>query len=107
MALSEFRWNKKRKHYAYLYKRIGNKRKNLLISSKPIMIIKKNHGGTRTIHNIPLFRHPSINKNGRFYLIPVSYLDDSSSFDDKEYNWNWNINDKRKIKRIKKFRKHK
>ena len=47
MARSEFRWNKKRKHYAYLHKDRGSKRKNILITSKPIMIEKKNKGTKR------------------------------------------------------------
>ena len=38
MSRSEFRWNKKRKHYAYLFKDIGRKRLNLLISSKSVML---------------------------------------------------------------------
>ena len=35
MSRSEFKWNKKRKHYAYLFKDIGDKRKNLLLHSDP------------------------------------------------------------------------
>ena len=102
MAISEFRWNKKRKHYAYVCKSIGNKCSNFLISSKPIMILKKNHGGKKTIRNIPLFHHPNANKIGCFYLIPISYTDGISSFDDHVYKkWSFNINDKRKIKRLK------
>ena len=30
MSLSEFRYNKKRKHYAYLFKRIKKQKKNRL-----------------------------------------------------------------------------
>ena len=41
MSRNEFRWNKKRKHYAYLHKDIGTKRINILISSKPIVKTKK------------------------------------------------------------------
>ena len=40
MSLSEFRFNKKRKHYAYLFKQIGLFRKNILFTSKPIRIWK-------------------------------------------------------------------
>ena len=42
MSISEFRYNKKRKHYAYLFKTIGLKRKNILITSKPFVIKHKN-----------------------------------------------------------------
>ena len=41
MSLSEFRFNKKRKHYAYLFKDIGTKKLNLLITSKPVVLKKK------------------------------------------------------------------
>ena len=40
MSISEFRYNKKRRHYAYIFKKIGAARKNILISSKPLMIEK-------------------------------------------------------------------
>ena len=102
MSCSEFRWNKKRKHYAYLFKDMGSKRHNILISSKPIMVDKKNKKKKRLIKNIPLFRHPNPNKEGRFFLIRIIYIDEFSSFDDKTYNWSWDKNDKRKVKRIKK-----
>ena len=55
MSRSEFRWNKKRKHYAYLFKDIGRKRLNLLISSKPVMVGKKNKKKKRFYKNVPLF----------------------------------------------------
>ncbi len=97
MSRSEFRYNKKRKHYAYLHKDIGSKRKNVLISSKPIV---SNKCGSKVKKNIPLYHHPNANKEGQFYVVPRNYLDESSSFDSKVYNWKWSKNDKRKIKRI-------
>ena len=106
MSRSEFRWNKKRKHYAYLHKDIGSKRMNILISSKAIMVIKKNRGGKQTIKNVSLWHHPNPVKNGQFYLIPKNYIDEDSSFDTHAYkNWSFNRHDKRKVKRIKKLRK--
>ena len=102
MSRSEFRWNKKRKHYAYLFKDIGRKRLNLLISSKPVMVGKKNKKKKRFYKNVPLFHHPNRNKIGQFYVVRVIYLDDLHSFDDKSYAWSWDRNDKRKIKRLKK-----
>ena len=103
MARSEFRWNKKRKHYAYLFKDDGCKCKNILISSKPVMIEKKNRSKKRVTPNIPLFHHPNHKKEGRFYIIPIIYCDYFSSFDDKRYNgWCFDKNDKRMIKRLKK-----
>ena len=105
MSRSEFRYNKKRKHYAYLFKDIGTKRKCILISSQPIMIIKKNRGGKQIIKNVLLFHHPNKNKEGVFYLIPKVYVDEILCFDEREYKWFWDINDKRKVKRIKKNKK--
>ena len=99
MSRSEFRWNKKRKHYSYLFKDIGSKCMNILISTKPYVYRK----GRVAIRNIPLFKHPNPKKNGQFYLVPRRYLDDYSCFEDKVYDtWRFDNNDKRKVKRIKK-----
>lgn len=69
------------------------------------MIIKKNKGGLQAIKNVPLFHHPNLTKEGRFYLIPKNYVDDMESFDKHLYkNWKFNKNDKRKVKRIKKLK---
>ena len=106
MSLSEFRWNKKRKHYAYLFKVKGTKRMNLLISSKPIMIEKKhkkNRIKARITTNVSLHHHPCPTKNGRYYVIPRIYIDDSNCFDILILQgWRFDKNDKRKIKRLKK-----
>ena len=104
MSRSEFRFNKKRKHYAYLHKDIGNKRKNILISTKPVVKEKKHHK-QRIINNVALYHHPNSNKAGIFYIIPRNYLDETDAFSKQVYKWNWNKNDKRKIKRIKKMKK--
>ena len=99
MSRSEFRWNKKRKHYAYLHKDIGIKRKNILISSKPFFVWK----GKIAIINIPLFRHPNPKYKDKYYLIPRNYVDNLDSFETKVYiDWFFDRNDKRKVKRIKK-----
>ena len=99
MSISEFRWNKKRKHYSYIFKKLGQRRKNMLISTKPYVYRK----GKKPIVNIPLYRHPNPDRTGKYYLIPRNYLDDYSCFEDKVYQkWEFDINDKRKIKRIKK-----
>ena len=99
MSRSEFRWNKKRKHYSYLHKDIGSKRKNILITSKPTI---KNRTGKIVVKNVPLHHHPNPNKEGQFYVVPRNYIDELISFDEKAYKWDWHKNDKRKIKRIKK-----
>ena len=102
MSRSEFRWNKKRKHYAYLFKDKGAYVANILLSSKSEVKDNRHPERKIIIKNIKLFRHPS-NKDGIFYIVARCYLDHIDSFDKKIYtNWKWNKNDKRKIKRIKK-----
>ncbi len=102
MSRSEFRWSKKRKHYAYLFSNKGLKVRNLLLSSKPI-VFRKKHGKTKVYKNVPLFRHPNKERKGHFYVIVFIYLDELSAFDEHIYvNWNFDKNDKRIIKRIKK-----
>ena len=101
MSRSEFRWTKRRKHYAYLFKDVGKYRKNILISSKPIMIRKKRRK-SKCYLNVLLFHHPNPLKCGIFYIVPIVYLDHIDAFDSKIYvTWSFNRNDKRKIKRLK------
>ena len=113
MSRSEFRWNKKRKHYAYLHKDIGDFCKNILITSNP-KVIKRKNGNIRVVfNNVKLYAHPNPNKqdldssvNNEYYVIPKNYVDNISSFGTRVYDdWKFNVNDKRKIKRIKKTEK--
>lgn len=78
---------------------MGDYRKNILISSKRYVFNRK---GQIKYKNVPLVHHPNRDKNGQFYVIPRNYVDRKDSFDNKKYLWKWDINDKRKIKRIKK-----
>ena len=95
MARSEFRWNKKRKHFAYLFKDIGDSRLNIIITTKPFRMV---YGKMK--RNIRLFKHPNPNSTKIVYLIPYIYIDRQMSFYEKIYKWKFNINDKRKVKRI-------
>ena len=97
MARSEFRYNKKRKHYSYLFKDVGTYRKNLLLTSK----------STRRFHqknkkNVKLYKHPNDKSSKDVYVIPIIYSDYINSFDSKILKWKFDKNDKRKIKRLKK-----
>ncbi len=107
MSRSEFRYNKRRKHYAYSHKKCGSKEENILLTSKPFIKKKKKGKERIVLRNVPLYHHPNPTKEGQFYVIPRNYVDESSDFGSKIYNWSWNRNDKRKIKRIKKAKKHK
>ena len=97
MSISEFRYNKKRKHYSYIFKDVGSKRKNIILSSKPV---RKEHKKVR--RNIKLYKHPNPKANKDVYLIPKVYIDENVSFDKKREGWKFHPNDKRIVKRIKK-----
>ena len=106
MSRSEFRWNKKRKHYTYLFKDKGNLRKNILLHSDPS---KKNGWSERKQHDfekkhVKLSKHPNPNNPNikKYYVEKRIYVDAIESFGGQKYAWSWNKNDKRKIKRIKK-----
>lgn len=110
MARSEFRWNKKRKHYAYLFKDLGDYRVNILISTDQVLIEKK-HGKIITVSNIVLNEHPNPNKRNdgkNYYLVNHKpYIDHKDSFAPHIYiHWRWGKHDKRKVKRMQKYKKH-
>ena len=75
MSRSEFRWNKKRKHYAYLFKDKGKLVLNILITSKPYVLKRKNSKVRIVAKNIKLVRHPNKVKVGIYYVIPKKYLE--------------------------------
>lgn len=102
MSRSEFRWNKRRKHYSYLHKKKGRLITNILISSKGHVVKHKKGREKIIMNNVRLSHHPDANIDGVFYVIPKNYTDDIDSFGRKVYRWEWDRNDKRKIKRIKK-----
>ena len=97
MSRSEFRWNKRRKHYAYLFRNKGSFILNIIITTKPIRI---SHGKVK--RNIKLSRHPNPTIDIDSYIIPIIYFDHLDSFGIHVYQWEFDINDKRKVKRIKK-----
>ena len=99
MARSEFRFNKKRRHFCYLFKDVGNRRLNFLLSTKPVHLIHK-----KSKKNIKLSRHPDATDETELYIIPFIYIDELDSFGSDIYPWSFDRNDKRKIKRLKKKR---
>ena len=109
MARSEFRWNKKRKHYAYLFKDIGDYRKNLLLHSDPSKKVGWNNEKQKEFDkkHTKLHRHPNKKKpiEEKFYVENRIYVDHKNSFEERKRGWNWDKNDKRKIKRLKKGRR--
>lgn len=97
MSRSEFRFNKKRRHYSYLFKDKGNYRKNILLSTKSK---RKWHNKEKT--NVKLYKHPNPKSKKEAFIIPKIYVDHNDAFDELLSNWKFDKNDKRKIKRIKK-----
>lgn len=97
MSRSEFRYNRKRKHYSYLFKDVGFERKNIVLTSKPY---RKEHKKMKK--NIKLFKNPNPNSDNDSYLIPKIYTDKEETFDKRKLKWKFHQNDKRKVKRIKK-----
>lgn len=111
MSRSEFRWNKKRKHFAYIFKDFGDYRVNILISTDNKLVSKKK-GKVKARMNIKLYEHPNPNKKNdgkTYYLINhYPYFDHKDSFAERIYVlWRWNKNDKRKVKKMKKYKKNK
>lgn len=106
MATSEFRYNIKRKHYSYIYKRKGDYRYNLLLSSKSIRKLKK-RTRTKIINNVKLYKNPNPNKMEIQYIMTKKYLDHKDSFGPLINGWLFDRNDKRLIKRLKRGTAHK
>lgn len=101
MSFCEFKYNKRRKHYSYIYGYKGDLRKNILISTNDHEEINK-FGKKKIYANVPLYKHPKEGCNKKVYLITRAYLDPVKSFANVNGNWHWDKNDKRKVKRIKK-----
>lgn len=104
MAISEFRYNKKRKHYSYIYGQKGDLRKNLLFTSKSVRRVTT-HGKTRIIKNHRLYKNPNPNKTDVQYVMNKRCLDHKDSFANLKSNWSFDKKDKRTIKRLKKGNK--
>ena len=100
MSTSEFRFNKKRKHYAYLFKTVGVYRRNILLSTKPIRVWRG-----KIKRNIRLSKHPNPNSVKIAYVIPIICTDNIDSFYPQPLKWMFHKNDKRIIKRIKRKRR--
>ena len=103
MSRSEFRWNKKRKHYSYLFKDVGQQKMNLLLHTKGFLEIKRKNGKIRQINFIPLSKRPDGKEGPTIFVEPKIYVDEN--FSERQYNWKFDINDKRKIKRLKKIKR--
>ena len=95
MSISEFRFNKRRKHPSYVFKEKNNKYHCILITHS---------NKTRNKKNVLLYKNPQNGKNENAYLIPKVYKDDKSCYGKKLYNYSFHKYDKRKVKRIKKYK---
>lgn len=103
MAISEFRYNKKTKHYSYIFSKKGDYRKNILISTKSKRKKKRKNGTYKEYNNVPLYKHPNPRTpNEKAYLIPKIESTHKDSFGRELRSWKFHNNDKRIVKRIKK-----
>ena len=103
IQLPEFRYNRKRKHYSYVFKRTNDVYYNLLLSSKPTEV-KTREKRKVVYNNVPLTAHPNPNKpNVKQWIMPKVRKDKGfeKTFD-KKLNWSFHPQDKWKIKKIKK-----
>ena len=101
MAISEFRYNRKAKHYSYIFAKDGNFRKNILISTDEYRKVKRKNGTYRYIRNVPLYKHPNPNYNGKpVYLMNKIEKTEYEKFGNKKKTWRFHIFDKRKVKRV-------
>lgn len=101
MAISEFRYNHKVKHYTYIFKSRGEKRDFLTLTSHKYRRKTSNRGHTKYISNVELYQHPNPKKRfEKQYVIPKIKTGKVSDFD-KKLKWNFHLFDKRKIKKIK------
>lgn len=97
MAISEFRYNKRRKHPSYIFRKKNNKYHSILITHA-----EKSHN----IANVKLHQNPKPTDARDAYLVPKVYKDDVKSYNKQPYQgWKFHPFDKRKVKRIKKGKK--
>ncbi len=96
MSISEFRFNKKRKHPAYVFKKKNGKYHSLSITHSSKTHRKK---------NIPLYKNPNPNDEEKAYVVTKICVDDISVFDKPKKKWKFHTYDRRNIKRLKKSKK--
>ena len=102
----KFLFNKKRKHYSYIFKIRNGYCLNILLTTEAESKQKK-HKKEKIVRNIRLYRHPNKNSVVEVFIYNhPPYNDHESSFDEKILKWSWDINDKRKVKRMKKYKKY-
>ena len=96
----EFRYNKRRGHYSYIYDEDGDNRKNLLLSTKPTRKTKSG-GKEYSAKNIKLDKHPNPNSNKDVWVMTRRFVDNKKAFSKNAYkNWKFTKSDKMKIDKI-------
>ncbi len=97
MAISEFRFNKKRKHPAYVFKQKDGKYHSLTITHS------KKHKKKNTQK---LYKNPSPKDTSDAYVVKKVVKDDISAYGKKPLkNWGFHTYDRRNIKKLKKGKK--
>lgn len=102
----KFLYNKKRKHYSYIFKVRNGYCLNILLTTEAESKQKK-HKKEKIVNNIKLYKYPNKNSILKVFIYNRSPCNDhESSFDKKVLNGIWDVNDKRKVKRMKKYKKY-
>ncbi len=89
----EFRRNKKTRHPAYIYAKVGNELKYIGITHAEI---------TQGVKNIPLEKNPNPKDTAKAFARPKAEKGKSNEFKAKEKGWRLSKKDKQKIDKIKK-----
>lgn len=90
---NEFRQNKKTRHPAYIYAKVGNEFKYIGITHAEI---------TEGVKNIKLDKNPNPKDAEPAYARPKAEKSKTSNFKSKEKDWKLSKKDKEKLNKIKK-----
>ncbi len=93
MAISIFRYNRRRRHPAYIFKNKNGMYYYISLTHAP---------SWRNYINHKLYKNPNPNDPENSYVIQRVFSDSYRSFGRTYRNWRFDRNDKRMIKRIKK-----
>ena len=100
MSKQEFRYNKRRGHYSYIYAEDGDNRKNLLLSTKENKKVNRK-GKVHIVDNVKLDKHPNPNSNKDVWVMTRRFVDNKKAFSKNAYkNWKFTKSDKMKVDKI-------
>lgn len=100
MRKQEFRYNKRRGHYSYIYEEDGDVRKHLMLSTKDSQKVKRK-GNVYIVKNVKLDKHPNPKSNKNVWVMTRRFVDKKNAFDkNARKNWKLTKSDKTKVEII-------